>query len=337
MRTSVGQDPNKDVGKLYNIIARSLSSLVRAKNLPEPSVVFSVEPANRREELLQYVEYYSGILGWLSFLVRLPFLPSFQVIDCRSRAIITWPIDTKPPYLTLSYVWGEGGHDNLTTLVEDFISVTTGLRYQYLWVDRYCIPQIDAAAKEIQIRNMNYVYQHSVLTIIAASGDNPSYGLPGVSKRSRTKHPSVTIKNTTLVPLLSDGADNLRRSTWNTRRWTYQEGLLSRRSLIFTDSQVHFQCRVMDCSEGFSLPLEALHTLNKQRFRTTVITFPMSFISRGASLRGNSFATAATHYAQRNLTCEKDGLNAFKGVLEEFRNPSGNAKPMRNYFGIPLY
>ncbi|XP_044724639.1 uncharacterized protein HRG_02535 [Hirsutella rhossiliensis] len=34
----------------------------------------------------------------------------------------------------------------------------------------------------------------------------------------------------------------VRNRRWNTRGWTYQELLLSRRLLFFTDSQVYFQC-----------------------------------------------------------------------------------------------
>ncbi len=41
---------------------------------------------------------------------------------------------------------------------------------------------------------------------------------------------------------------------WSSRAWTYQEGLLSRRRLLFTESQVYFQCMEMHCWEGISAP-----------------------------------------------------------------------------------
>jgi hypothetical protein len=57
-------------------------------------------------------------------------------------------------------------------------------------------------------------------------------------------------------------------------------------------------------------------------------------MSQGAGLE---FKVAATDYSRRNLTRESDALNAFKGALEAFRNPTGKVNPMGNYFGIPLY
>jgi hypothetical protein len=35
-------------------------------------------------------------------------------------------------------------------------------------------------------------------------------------------------------------------ASWFERGWTYQEGVLSRRRLMFTENQVCFQCEEMD-------------------------------------------------------------------------------------------
>lgn len=38
------------------------------------------------------------------------------------------------------------------------------------------------------------------------------------------------------------GSDSIKQSKWATRGWTYQEGCLSRRRLIFTEKEVLFLC-----------------------------------------------------------------------------------------------
>jgi len=63
--------------------------------------------------------------------------------------------------------------------------VVKKLGYRYLWVDRYCINQGNEEEKADQCGKMDLIYQNADLTIIAAIGDNPTYGLPGVGLRKR--------------------------------------------------------------------------------------------------------------------------------------------------------
>jgi hypothetical protein len=94
-------------------------------------------------------------------------------------------------YLALSYVWGkstvllEDDSDlakdqlpkNLPQTIEDAILTTKSLGYDYLWVDRYCIPQGDNEERRQQIYQMDLVYNRAQATIIAVAGDEPSFGL----------------------------------------------------------------------------------------------------------------------------------------------------------------
>jgi hypothetical protein len=86
------------------------------------------------------------------------------------------------------------------------------------------------------------------LTIIAAAGSDPHYGLPGVS-RTRNVQTTFTVANHVFVAMEDPGLE-IRTSHWNTRGWTYQEALLSRRRLVFTDTQIYFQCRTSHHVEG---------------------------------------------------------------------------------------
>ncbi|CZR65432.1 uncharacterized protein PAC_15332 [Phialocephala subalpina] len=232
----------------------------------------------------------SLLKGWLEFcninhktLCRKfdPRLPQgFRVIDCLTRRIVSWETVARPKsYIALSYVWGNHVKDATTSkdsplgplpaTIEDAILLTIGLGYQYLWIDRYCISQDNPIERQLQIQNMNAIYEQSVVTVIAAAGDDPYHGLPGVSATPRKSQPHVKIGSRTFIstPYVKN---EILQSKWNSRGWTYQEGLLSRRRLVFTDTQIYFQCNSMHCLESIYAPLEILHTFKNNRMRDQV-------------------------------------------------------------------
>jgi hypothetical protein len=114
---------------------------------------------------------------------------------------------------------------------------------------------------------MDVVYKNAEITIVAAAGEGPDYGLPGVGNRPRVPQPTIQVKNHLLLSSLPDPCYEIRTSKWMKRAWTYQEGLLSRRLLIFTDDQVYFECRGMHCCEVIDAPLESLHVRNLEEFK----------------------------------------------------------------------
>ncbi|KAE9368275.1 HET-domain-containing protein, partial [Stipitochalara longipes BDJ] len=119
-----------------------------------------------------------------------------SVIDCSSRKIEPYNPHLGD-YATLSYVWGPvpaAAADPITSClpdplpktIQDVLTVCFILGLPYLWVDRYCIPQDNLNEKLCQIGKMDQIYSNSALTIIAAAGDNPKHGFPGVNGTPRT-------------------------------------------------------------------------------------------------------------------------------------------------------
>lgn len=178
--------------------------------------------------------------------IRCDFTPT-RLIDCKERVLCSAP---NCRYTCLSYVWGEefaedaaSNNQILTDVpktVSDAMFVTLKLGMRYLWVDRYCIDQDNPEEKHNAIRNMDSIYRNAFVTIIAAAGNNSDYGLPGVS-RPRKATSLVKIGGHAFVAVQNPLTD-IQTSIWYTRGSTYQEMLLSRRRLIFTDYQVYFQC-----------------------------------------------------------------------------------------------
>ena len=124
--------------------------------------------------------------------------------------------------------------------------------------------------RHAQIQKMDVIYGFAALTIIAAAGDGPEHGLPGVWQPRTAQRHTFRIGGKTLVVPDFDLPRQILESRWNTRGWTYQEAYLSTRRLVFTDRMVYFHCRAMHCPENIAAPLVAVHTKDLQRLRDTV-------------------------------------------------------------------
>jgi hypothetical protein len=196
--------------------------------------------------------------------------PGFRVIDVHRRVVIRAPRDCR--YFALSYVWGVQEMLEATGLkpvtlqsadlaldangvqlpaalprtIADALDLTSELGYNYLWVDALCIIQDqDQKAKHLHLSRMDAVYSAATLTIVAGSGRHADVGLPGVYGNVRISGQYVeTVKGRKLAAMLPSYSDveNSRSLVWNSRGWTLQEKLLSKRVLLFTDSQVYYKC-----------------------------------------------------------------------------------------------
>ena len=274
---------------------------------------------------------------------------SLWLIDCRGENrhhVVEAPLDA--PYVALSYVWssskatsahgldisGDGKPKlplSLPLVVEDAIKVVKDLRFRYLWIDKFCIDQKDEAMMSMQIQHMDAVYEAADITIIAAAGEDEDFGLPGVSKPSRTTQPVAVIDDSlSVISSMRDPHSSIQGSRWWTRGWTFQEGVLSRRRLVFTKEQVYFECNAMNCYESLQSPLDQLHIRNRTKMRDSlrpgVFGRSRKQLEFGklnpSTLRlCHSFIQylgAVEQYSARTLRYDKDSLNAFRGVMRSY-------------------
>lgn len=220
----------------------------------------------------------------------------------------------------------------LPDTIVDALALTKALGYQYLWIDRYCINQQDAKHASAQMEQMDAIYSNSEVTIIALAGEDPAYGLPGVGRRSREPQFHKRIGSCVIMSSFEDSA--VRLSHWNRRGWTYQEGLLSRRRLIFTDQQVIFECRGMCCHETLDLPYASMHTTQDERLdskfhysQSRVSAFP-----QGAGATPREIFERIEEYSRKDLSLQSDRLNAFLGILRDYYLQHG----VRHLWGSPI-
>jgi len=89
---------------------------------------------------------------------------------------------------------------------------------------------------------MGAIYSAAALTLIASAGNDPNYGLPGVTIERPSLGAFEHVGATTLMLQPNAGVDEIYHSSWTSRAWTYQEGYLSRRRLFLTEGQAVYIC-----------------------------------------------------------------------------------------------
>jgi hypothetical protein len=176
------------------------------------------------------------------------------VIDVSNACVAYLP--TRAEFVALSYVW-ESTHDDqfrclksdisrieqprsleeimLPATIRDAIMVCKQLGQQFLWVDRLCIVQDEAQdALSRQLNQMAAIYHQAALTLVAATGDDATKGLPGVSYARDSKQHSICFDDGFKLVSCTIALDEwLEESKWKKRAWTYQEYLASKRLLFF--------------------------------------------------------------------------------------------------------
>jgi hypothetical protein len=74
----------------------------------------------------------------------------------------------------------------------------------------------------IQIMHMDVVYKNTEITIVAAAGEDPDYGLHGVGNRQHAPQPAIQINHHLLISSPPDPRREIISSKWMKRAWTYQ-------------------------------------------------------------------------------------------------------------------
>lgn len=196
----------------------------------------------------------------------------FRVIDVHTNCITDAPIHTS--FFALSYVWGHLGENdlcattkNISTLREkhsltqkrlpqtilDVMTLFSELEGTYLWVHRLCILQDDDANdKAQQIPRMDSIYSLVELTIIAASGSDAHEGVAGLSVPRSVEQDTRRIAGE-LALMTIPNENPFPACTYSKRGWIFQERLLARRSLMFTEDQAYWSCSCADWSERLML------------------------------------------------------------------------------------
>ena len=267
-------------------------------------------------------------------------------------------------YVALSYVWGNAHvirlrEHNLELLtcegalqtlgiprtIQDAITVVQHIGERYLWVDSLCLMQ-DSPSDRKMLADMDAIYSHAVLTIVAADGVDADAGIPGVQPDSRHLDQVITeIKPGLHLSISMCPTDcHIELSPWSSRSWTYQERLMSRRMLIFLREQVLWHCSAEKWTESRFLehPRRTRWRGPPHRFKHSDVCF--DHLSAIHNVRKPVFGRRLTRtgglemylctvevYTARCLTFEKDVLDAFAGLGRSHET----AMESRMIWGLP--
>ncbi|PMD50967.1 HET-domain-containing protein [Hyaloscypha bicolor E] len=213
-------------------------------------------------------------------------------------------------YAALSYCWGGEpqplitSKSNVETLsnniptsllaktIREAIFVTRQLGLRYIWIDAICIIQDSAADRDVELTRMGEIYEMAAITIVAASAKHCKQGF--LQRRSYPWGPTD--------PYFTGD------QPINHRGWTLQEFLLPPRKLIYSATQLMWQCNSAQAELGNSAkkagdPFSSLDqkldakTMHDIRFNWQVLI---------------------QNYSSRSLTNKDDMLPGISGIASKF-------------------
>ncbi|KAH6959507.1 heterokaryon incompatibility protein-domain-containing protein [Fusarium avenaceum] len=238
-----------------------------------------------------------------------------RLIDVELNCLVEKTVLEK--YMALSYVWGAVSNFRLTkanrpALLEPGYAVILARRLgcRYLWVDALCLLQNDAEDLELGVNVMDIIYERAWVTVVAACGHDANAHLPGIQEGTRNGSYNVLEVAPGVEMGVVQGLDGLlKRSVYESRAWTFQEQVLSRRVLYFIDNKVFYRCRAAEHAEHFV-----------DIFAQTRVGGSLGSLLPEAVLMSNpvfDLSTMLFYYTKRAITNQNDASRAMAGITRK--------------------
>lgn len=299
--------------------------------------------------------------GWLpSRLVQIdmssPSPMSVRVITTTEHMLAP---DSR--YTTLSYCWGpppitfkrllrasiedmNAGFDVtiLPKTFQDAIAVTSLLGLKLIWIDALCIVHDSEEDWKVESVRMSQIYSRAYINLAAVASVDAYGGL--FRERDpfslnpfdlKIKWPGYLEGSFCCVPN-DPWVAAIRESPWSGRAWTFQERLLSARTVYFAEDQLYWECGELCASEIYPLggPFDPGLRMKSFRHPSTlpdgIQKSPSGRIKDqyallksmgGVSVSSPGFlqvwGTIVENYSKGRLTYPRDRLVAISGVAKQ--------------------
>jgi hypothetical protein len=243
-------------------------------------------------------------------------------------------------YATLSYCWGKGYQQPITTtynleqrrtalylttlppVFQDAVTITRKLGFRYLWIDSLCILQDSVDDWNAESARMDQYYTGSSLNIAAAAED-PTCSIFDSADLLRDK---VSYNTLRLANKLTS------QNFVQKRAWTLQEEILPPRSILYTSGDIHWICNHESYSEIWPVgPITGGFCLHNSTYNKLLFNLPVSWDKRYQHVlpqkwfdegEGNvSFFDwwygILNSYLERELSFDRDRLPGIAGLAKE--------------------
>ncbi|KAJ8118409.1 hypothetical protein OPT61_g621 [Boeremia exigua] len=161
----------------------------------------ALTPEQRRIRLIHLLPR-AARSSLLSLPARTPSDTNDSSSEVRVRCTISHvSLDRPPPYLALSYTWGNVNHKVPILVGSTYLQVTSGLEValahltpEYepliLWIDALCIDQDDEVEKTEQVQQMQQIYANatSVITWLGPAADNSDAAMHWIQHYGALSH-----------------------------------------------------------------------------------------------------------------------------------------------------
>ncbi|KAJ3548512.1 hypothetical protein NM208_g978 [Fusarium decemcellulare] len=270
--------------------------------------------------------------------------------------------DIRVPYCALSYCWGtkdffmttranlsqnmeEIPRESFPIIMQDAMSVTRSLGYDYIWIDALCIVQDDEKDWAHEASIMGSVYSNAELTISTLVAGDCHTGL--------FQPRSLRVVRPVILDIWQPRSERISHRSWavfaewaqehlcihgpvHSRGWTLQEQLLSTRILYFGDGILHWECLhdyMAEADPGgdnrrsynYRADL-AKRSETKQAIQGALsLDRNSSAIPQGASQPFELWKQQAEDFTCRSLSKSSDRLPAFASISASLAGAAGNS------------
>ncbi|KAH7081971.1 heterokaryon incompatibility protein-domain-containing protein [Paraphoma chrysanthemicola] len=250
-----------------------------------------------------------------------------QKWDLPNCIMQIFELDQAPPYIALSYVWGDrcsgtsgillDGHKfeitkSLYMFLDLFRSDAFSQEVAYIWIDQICINQSDLDERSYSVRFMSKVYS------------NADYVVVWLGESEETEKAAKAFVNGGTPGESSDPLVTILSDQYFTRLWIIQELLLARTVII-------------NCREtwGLHLSIVQLHVQKHQDVISSRIRNPSLFLLWDSvyNRKGRHLAQCLERYCHNDCQNPRDKVYALLGLVKaEEQVPIDYSKPVSGVY-----
>lgn len=224
--------------------------------------------------------------------------------------------------------------ESMPKTFRDAVVITRALGIRYLWIDSLCIMQDDSMDWEFESSRMAQVYRNALITLAADWASNSDDGCFSPESDRKRNVASVPFKDPSdgrtyhiISRLLDEGCSIPTKETLcchaeesisilNTRAWSLQEWLLSRRLIRFAKTELIWECITKSQCE---CRLREWKTFEEEKPLREL----KHWISSGINIsRADGWMGLVENYTSREITKISDRLPALSGLAAAIWNPS---------------